>query len=91
MERSDFISGSIFRGCRRLGARRKLDPVDLLSAAGTFLAAIAALIAVYGLVFDVAPQRFSETVICSWWVLGVIMQTGAGSIGRLRLAGRAAA
>ena len=75
----------------RLGARRKLDPVDLLSATGTFLAALAALIAVYGLVFDVAPQRFSETVICSWWVLGVIMQTGAGSIGRLRLAGRAAA
>jgi hypothetical protein len=75
----------------RIGARPKLDPVDLLSAAGTFLAAIAALIAVYGLVFDVAPQRFSETVICSWWMLGVIMQTGAGSIGRLRLAGRAAA
>lgn len=75
----------------RLGARRKLDPVDLLSAAGTFLAALAALIAVYGLVFDVAPQRLSEAVICSWWLLGVIMQTGAGSIGRLRLAGRAAA
>ena len=74
-----------------IGRRLKIDPVDLLSAAGTFLAALAALIAVYGLVFDVAPQRFSETVICSWWVLGVIMQTGAGSIGRLRLAGRAAA
>src|SRR5579864_3326599 len=28
----------------RFGARRKLDPVDLLSAAGTFLAALAALI-----------------------------------------------
>ena len=75
----------------RIVARPKLDPVDLLSAAGTFLAAVAALIAVYGLVFDVAPQRVGETVICSWWVLGVILQTGAGSIGRLRLAGRAAA
>jgi hypothetical protein len=74
-----------------IGARPRLDPVDLLSATGTFLAAIAALIAVYGLVFDVAPQRFSETVICSWWVLGVVLQTGAGSIGRLRLARRAAA
>lgn len=71
--------------------RSKLDPVELLSAAGTFLAAIAALIAVYGLVFDVVPQRFAETVIASWWALGVIMQTGAGAIGRLRLAGRAAA
>jgi hypothetical protein len=74
-----------------IGARPKLDPVALLSAAGTFLAAVAALIAVYGLVFDVPPHRFGETVISSWWVLGVIMQTGAGSIGRLRLAGRAAA
>jgi hypothetical protein len=74
-----------------IGARPRLDPVDLLSATGTFFAAIAALIAVYGLVFDVAPQRFSETVICSWWVLGVVLQTGAGSIGRLRLARRATA
>lgn len=75
----------------RLGARSRLDPVELLSVAGTFLAALAALIAVYGLVFDVAPQRLSETVICSWWVLGVVLQTGAGSIGRLRLARRATA
>jgi hypothetical protein len=74
-----------------IGRRPNLDPVELLSAAGTFLAAAAAMIAVYGLVFDVAPQRLSETVICSWWVLGVMMQTGAGAIGRLRLAGRAAA
>jgi hypothetical protein len=74
-----------------IGARPKVDPVELLSAAGTFLATVAALISVYGLVFDVVPQRLGETVICSWWLLGVIMQTGAGSIGRLRLAGRAAA
>jgi hypothetical protein len=74
-----------------IGARPRLDTVDLLSATGTLLAAIAALIAVYGLVFDVAPQRLSETVICSWWVLGVVLQTGAGSIGRLRLARRATA
>ena len=71
--------------------RQRLDAVDLMSAAGTFLAAFAALIAVYSLVFDVPPQRIGETVIGSWWVLGVIIQTSAGSIGRLRLAGRAAA
>jgi hypothetical protein len=74
-----------------LGTRLRIDPVELLSAAGTFLAAIAALIAVYGLVCGVAPHRFAQTVIASWWVLGVILQAGAGSIGRLRLAGRAAA
>ena len=75
----------------RFRARPRLDAVELMSAAGTFLAAFAALIAVYGLVFDVPPQGVGESVIGSWWVLGVIMQTGAGSIGRLRLAGRAAA
>jgi hypothetical protein len=75
----------------KIGARPRLDAVELMSAAGTFLAAFAALISVYGLVFDVPPQSVGESVIGSWWVLGVIMQTGAGSIGRLRLAGRAAA
>jgi hypothetical protein len=74
-----------------IGARAKIDPVELLSAAGTFLAAIAALISVYSLVFDELPPRFWQEVIASWWVLGAILQTGAGSLGRLRLAGRAAA
>ena len=74
-----------------IGAQPKLDPVELLSAAGTFFAAIAALISVYGLVFDVVPQRFAETVIASWWVLGVLLQTGAGLLGRLRQARRATA
>jgi hypothetical protein len=74
-----------------IARRSTIDPVELLSAAGTFLATMAAMIAVYGLVFDVVPHRFSETVIGSWWLLGIVMQTGAGSIGRLRLAGRAAA
>ena len=65
--------------------------VELLSAAGTFLAAVAALISVYAFVFDDIPQRaWDFTVICSWWMLGVIMQIGAGLIGRLRLVGRIA-
>ena len=32
--------------------RPRVDPVELLSATGTFLAAVAALISVYGFVFD---------------------------------------
>jgi hypothetical protein len=74
-----------------LGVGPRIDPVELLSAAGTFLAAIAALISVYGLVFDELPPRLWEEFIASWWVLGAMLQTGAGSLGRLRLAGRAAA
>jgi hypothetical protein len=74
-----------------IGLRPTIDPVELLSAAGTFLAAMAALISVYGLVFDELPPRLWEEFIASWWVLGVMLQTGAGSLGRLRLAGRTAA
>ncbi|HZC37574.1 MAG TPA: hypothetical protein VE221_02735 [Sphingomicrobium sp.] len=69
----------------------RIDPVDLLSAAGTFLAAMAALISVYGLVFDELPPRLWEEFIASWWGLGVMLQSGAGWFGRLRLAWRAAA
>jgi hypothetical protein len=63
------------------------DPVQLLSAAGTFLAAMAALISVYAFVFDEMPQRIWDFTFGSWWVLGIIMQTGAGLFGRLRLVG----
>jgi hypothetical protein len=62
------------------------DTVELLSAAGTFLAAISALTSVYAIVFDDVPQRLGVFVIGGWWLFGVIMQIGAGAIGRLRLA-----
>jgi hypothetical protein len=65
--------------------RRRVDPVELLSAAGTFLAAIAALMSVYAIVFDVMPPRLWQYVVGAW-LPGVIMQIGAGLIGRLKLA-----
>jgi hypothetical protein len=61
-----------------------MDPVEWLSAVGTFLAAVAALVSVYGIVLDEVPPRFLEFVIGSWWMLGIAMQVGAGLIGRLR-------
>jgi len=63
----------------------KPDLVELLSAAGTFLAAIAALISVYAFVFDEMPQRAWDLTFGSWWLLGIIMQVSAGLLGRLRL------
>jgi hypothetical protein len=66
------------------GARLRPDPVEWLSAAGTFLAAVAALVSVYGIVLDEVPQRFWEFVFGSWWTLGITMQIGAGLIARLR-------
>jgi hypothetical protein len=76
---------------RLAGARAKVvvpkvDPVELLSTTGTFLAAIAALISVYAFVFGEAPARSVEYTIASWWMLGVALQMSAGLIGRIRLA-----
>ncbi len=66
--------------------RPRVEPVELLSAAGTFLAAVAALISVCAIVLDEAPHRAWELVIGSWWLVGTAMQISAGSIARLRLA-----
>jgi hypothetical protein len=61
-----------------------VDAVEVLSAAGTFLAAVAALISVYAIVFDEVPQRVWEFVVASWWFGGATMQIIAGFIGRQR-------
>ena len=70
-------------------AQPKVDPVELLSATGTFLAAVAALISVYAFVFDAAPQRSFEYMVASWWMIGVAMQIGAGVMARMWLASKA--
>jgi hypothetical protein len=67
----------------------RVDPVELLSATGTFLATIAALISVYAFVFDAAPQRSFEYMVASWWMIGVAMQIGAGVMARMWLASKA--
>jgi hypothetical protein len=66
-------------------SRPRVDPVELLSATGTFLGAVAALISVYSFVFDEALGGF-EYMVASWWMLGVAMQIGAGVAGRLYVA-----
>jgi hypothetical protein len=69
---------------------RRINPVELLSATGTFLAAIAALISVYAFVFDEVLSRTWEFAVASWWMLGIALQIGAGTIGRLRFASKVA-
>src|SRR5260370_4657722 len=64
--------------------RPRVEPVELLSAAGTFLAAVAALISVCAIVLDEAPHRAWELVIGSWWLVGPPMQISARSIAPLR-------
>ena len=74
----------------RVARRRpRVEPVELLSAAGTFLAAMAALISVGDIVLDEAPQHVWELVVGVWWLVGIMLQISAGSIARLRLAQKA--
>jgi hypothetical protein len=75
---------------RPASERESVDAVEVLSAVGTFLASVAALISVFSIVFDEAPQRLWEFVVGSWWLGGVAMQVAAGSIGRLRANARVA-
>src|ERR1700756_4164672 len=66
--------------------RHGVNSIELLSKIGTFLAAIAALISVYAFVFDQTLQRSFEYIVASWWMIGGVLQIGAGMIGRIRLA-----
>ena len=65
---------------------QRIDSIELLSKIGTFLATIAALISVYAFVFDETLRRSFEYMVGSWWMIGVVLQIGAGLIGRIRLA-----
>lgn len=62
------------------------DPVELLSAAGTFLTAGAALISVYLIVFDAAPAIAWTLAIGIGWLIGACSQILAGASARLRQA-----
>jgi len=65
---------------------QRIDSIELLSMIGTFLATTAALISAYALVFDESLRRSFESMVASWWMIGVVLQIGAGLIGRIRLA-----
>lgn len=64
--------------------RGTIDKVDLLSATGTFLAALCALISVYALVFDEDLRSGWAVTLGFSWGLGIAMQIGAGFVGRAR-------
>jgi len=65
------------------------DPVELLSSAGTFLAALAALISVYIIVFDSAPATQWTLALAFCWLFGAILQIAAGISARTQRAPRA--
>ena len=60
------------------------DPVELFSGFGTFLAATAALISVYIIVFDADPSAPGSIILAFCWLAGSTMQIVAGTIARWR-------
>ena len=64
------------------GLGSKADTVELLSAAGTFVAAVAAVISVSSIVLDETPHAASALLIGLAWAVGATLQIAAGVIAR---------
>jgi hypothetical protein len=58
--------------------------VELLSAAGTFLAAVAAVVSVSSIVLDETARPSTAVLIIFAWVIGATMQIAAGISARMR-------
>jgi hypothetical protein len=68
----------------RHGLGSRMDAVELLSAAGTFLAAVAAVVSVSSIVLDESPRVSTAVAISLAWAIGATMQIAAGIIARSR-------
>jgi len=62
----------------------KPDIVELLSAIGTFLAAVAAVVSVFSIILDEIVHLGSAIIISAAWAIGASMQITAGILARLR-------
>ena len=66
----------------RQGLSTRADAVELLSAAGTFLAAVAAVISVSSIVLDETAHASTALLISLSWAIGTTLQIAAGVIAR---------
>src|ERR1700704_6052490 len=71
-------------GPSRGGYSGKIDTAEFLTAAGTFLATLAAFVSVGVIVLRENPRTFWTITIMLGWVVGVTMQIVAGAIARTR-------
>ena len=69
----------------REGLGSRADAVELLSAAGTFLASVTAVIAVFNIVLDETPKPSTAFIIGLGWAIGASLQIAAGLIARKRI------
>jgi hypothetical protein len=58
--------------------------IAIVSATGTLVAAVAALVSVYMIVFDETPPVICNVGIGLGWMLGVLLQLAAGTAARIR-------
>ena len=73
-----------FQGISVSPSGAKVDAAELLTAVGTFLAALAAFISVAQIVFGRDGRIASSAALLAAWLIGVAMQIGAGAIARIR-------
>ena len=69
---------------RRPTVFRKIDAAELLSAVGTFLAALTAFVSVGVILLRDDPHLFLTWMVMAGWLVGVAMQIVAGAIARIR-------
>ncbi|THD71873.1 MAG: hypothetical protein E7813_04930 [Bradyrhizobium sp.] len=68
----------------RQGLGSSWDAVELLSAAGTFLAAVEAVASVSSIILDETARPGTALLIGVGWAAGTTMQIAAGIIARMR-------
>ena len=68
------------------GRGSRTDAVELLSAAGTFLASTTAFVSVYIIILDEAVYAGFTLFVAGCWAIGATMQIAAGIIARVRSA-----
>jgi hypothetical protein len=62
----------------------KIDTAEFLTAVGTFLATLTGFVAVFAIVLGLDTHIAWTVMIMAGWVIGVVMQTVAGTIARMR-------
>lgn len=66
------------------GVAEKIDAAELLSAVGTFLAALTAFVSVGVILLRADPHLALTSMVMAGWLAGVTMQIFAGAIARWR-------
>jgi hypothetical protein len=74
------VSGRVFSGG---DSRPRTNLIALVSGTGTLIAALAALMSVSMIVLDEIPPVTWNVAIAFSWMLGVLLQLGAGTAARL--------